>query len=59
MTTGAVDLFAAREDQCPDDPAKLFPGTRGGGLGDGDTDADGTPDCHDPATSAALTLLVL
>jgi hypothetical protein len=45
---GAVDLFLAAHDVCPGGP----------GIADSDSDADGTPDCHDPATSAALELLV-
>ncbi len=32
---------------CPGDPAKTAPGNCGCGVADTDTDADGTPDCHD------------
>ena len=35
-------------DHCPDDPAKLEPGTCGCGVADVDTDTDGALDCVDP-----------
>jgi hypothetical protein len=35
-------------DGCPDDPRKSVPGNCGCGAWEGDSDADGTPDCVDP-----------
>ncbi len=34
-------------DQCPDDPAKIYPGICGCGVPDTDSDADGVADCRD------------
>ncbi len=40
-------------DQCPNDPAKVVPGTCGCGAADSDGDADGTADCLDGCPSDA------
>jgi hypothetical protein len=44
----AVDLFlGVREDACPADQGKLFPGVCGCGTPDDDPDRDGMPGCLD------------
>jgi parallel beta-helix repeat protein len=47
------DLVPNCDDPCPDDGAKIDPGTCGCGIADDDTDADGVADCLDlcPATA--------
>jgi hypothetical protein len=45
---GALDVFlGVREDTCPSDPAKLFPGVCGCGTADVDADHDGAFGCTD------------
>jgi hypothetical protein len=51
---GAVDLFlGVREDACPADQGKLFPGVCGCGTPDDDPDRDGMPGCLDACPSDA------
>ena len=35
------------QDECPNDPLKIEPGSCGCGVVDADSDNDGIPDCHD------------
>ena len=45
--TQPAGYVAVGGDLCPDDPAKVSPGTCGCGIPDTDTDNDGTADCVD------------
>jgi hypothetical protein len=59
-TAGAGTAGAAGcgSDCCPEDPNKTAPGACGCGVPDSDSDADGQPDCVDPAPHGWLRRLV-
>lgn len=49
----AADDVTISSDGCPNDPAKLVPGTCGCGVADTDGDADGLADCVDNCPASA------